>query len=305
MNPSDIPRVEAHLRGLDGLGFADLTKPLWSELSRRIDARERRTPSASDLAWPASQALSLEEHLNFGTRRVANKPGDLIVASSDSDARPPFGCGIVEGRAYELTAAQRHVLSEWFNMTPSRCVEVLQIALFPEQAVALFREVVIRTQEHQDPKNRRLTNGPRKIVLDRWGDFMSACKAREVEMEQVRESSRFHARVANLLRKAAERKVTHDESGPGSLAVLWQAQCEAQGLLFKVPNKEDEPGATQEKERQSAIREVLRCVLLSRGEQGLAKLVKEPFFLGEREEGISPDFAEVSAELDIILNQLK
>jgi hypothetical protein len=278
MNPNDVPRAEAHLRGLETLGFD--VKPLWTFLADLVAARERRVPTASDLSWPLLTPCSLDEHLA-------------------GDERPLLSCGIVKGRSYALSVAQRSILREWYNMIPTPVVQVIDLAVFPQDVapVAIIREVVLRTEEHTDPRNRAVLNGPRKIVIDRWGDFISACRTREIEIEQSRQSRSFLARSEKLFTRAKERGVRHYLSSPGSLATVWESECEAQGLTVHLTGD-------AEKVRQNAVREVLRSVLTSRGESALVALVREPsFFDGDGTTKLEREMSGFEAELDAMLKK--
>lgn len=227
-------KVERALRDLDAEGFR--TTELWLQLTKLVESRERGVPTEDDTAWPLLSPCGIEEHLK---------------------EKPFFGCNICQGRSYVLTQAQRQVLREWFNMIPSPEVEVIELSVYPGTAVAIAREVVLATTAHV--VRGKVLNGPRKVTISRFGAFMSACCAREKELQQQAEIAKLTKRVEALLARAKDAGVVHEVRAAGTVAYPWHSQIETKKLTDAAE-----------------IREELRVVLLSKGEQELAKLVREP-----------------------------
>lgn len=241
-------------------------------LAERERAAEVRAITPSDLAWPRIAPVSIEEHLTGGER-------------------PFLSCAAVEGRAYALSAAQREVIREWFNMTASQEVLVEMLATFPGQPT-IIREIVLRSEVHVDPANLRLLNGPRKITIDRWGDFCSAAKAREVDREQQRQVDVLASRIAKLIKTAKDAKprVRHNLTTTG-LAFEWHAVVQQKEV------------AESRKLDSGEVRDILRDLLLARGESGLVALVKEPSFAATSAAVREMD-EQLGAEMDRVLKAL-
>lgn len=250
----NIPKIESNLRSLEAAGFD--CSALWRELRAREVAAERRVPTEDDTRWPLTTPCSLEEHLNGGFP-LTTRTAELLDRKVERAVRPFFGTAIAVGRAYVLTPAQRSVMRKWFNLIPTEAVEVVEIKLF-DSAIAIPAHVVVKTQEHVDPRNRRLLNAPRKVTIDRWGQFMSECKAVETELAQQAEVDKLTARVARLLKRAGDAHVAFAVSA-GTIAYEWHAVIEQKKLTDAA-----------------AIREELRTILVSRGESKLAEMVNEP-----------------------------
>lgn len=221
--------------------------------------RERAVPTEDDTRFPLVDPGTIEEHL--GARPLAQKTVQSLEIRSEERLRPYFGCAIAEGRQYRLTLAQRQILREEFHMIPSPEVVVIRLETFPGATapVVYARNVVIRTIEHVS--NGTVVNSPRSVTISAFGKFMSACAAREKDLTQQREIARLTARVEKLLKRARAEGVAHGIASAGTVAYPWHSVIELKKLV--------DP---------DAVREELRVVLLSRGEHGLAKLVKEPFF---------------------------
>lgn len=242
--------------------------PLRAWVREQQASREGAVPTRDDTGWPLVTPESIEEHLGVAPR--SGRTEELVDSGESPLAgrRPVLSCALAKGRMYTLSAAQRAVLREWFNMIPSPEVEVVEVAEYAplaEPAGRYAREVTLRTTPHVS--HGTVLNGPRVVTITRWGAFMSACAAHEREAEQSRAVARFTARIVRLLKRAKAEKVAHDVRTPGTLSYAWHAAVESKGLT--------EP---------EAVRDELRDLLLARGEHGLAKLVKEPRFVNERED---------------------
>ncbi len=216
MNYNELEKVKGNLRYLESVGLP--TKEPWKWLSEWEEQQGRRSVTESDLAWPLLPPIPLSEHLT-GTER------------------PLLSCQITMGRMYRLSAAQRSVLREWYNMIPSEVVTIVEIAALQRVTSPLGEDkglvplhVVISTVEHIDPKNKRLVNGPRKVTIDRWGDFMQACLTRENEMEETRKWDSYFIRVNNLLQRA-RKEGYRSHLQAGTVATAWQSQVDTNNIV--------------------------------------------------------------------------
>lgn len=271
----DYNKIETALHYLASVGAP--TGQIWRWLECEQAKGETRKPTDVDRAWLLSDDCGLEEHLAVGEGKV----------------RPYLSCALVVGRAYCLTECQREVLREWFAMTCSETVEVLEVATFPGED-RVVREVVIRSEQHVDPQNKALVNGPRKVVIDRWGEFCSAVKVREFEKREQKEVDSLTARVSRLMDRAKKEKVGHRLRTPGDVAHQWHSevqQAEVEGRF----------NGLTEGEVQRVKREMLKEILLAKGEQGLARLVMETSLVTGK---LKEEFAEVEKEMDRLLAQL-
>lgn len=256
------------LRDLERYGFD--VKPLWREHAQRESARDGGVPSKDDTRWPRVAGEGIDEHLNRGQGAADN-------------TRPVFSCAIVKGRMYTLTSAQRAILREWFNMIPSPEVEIVDIVMWGD--TPYFREVIIKTTQLK--MRGTIINGPRCVTLDRFGAFMTACATREGEMATQAEIDRLTKRVEKLVKRANEEDVAHNVRSAGSVAYPWHAQIEQKRLVDPVH-----------------VREELRIVLLSQGEQGLAKLVREPSFTADDATNAASREAAKQEEFNAFLTSL-
>lgn len=257
MNPlTDRPRAESALRVLDSLGAP--TSDLWKWLAYEVERAESGEPTEADRCWPLVPAEDITEHLR-----------DTGVGEAGAIRRPLLSCAITVGRAYELSPAQRDVLRSRFSFTPTKTVEVLEIEVFPQDP-KIVRKVVLRSGEHIDPRRRAILQ---QVTITAWGEFMSQCAARTMERAQEAEYQKRLLQVSNLLLRAREEKVSHEERGPGAVATILSAQVEQKKL-------------TDPRE----IREELRTILISRGEDGLALLVREPQSPRGKEEILPDEF---------------
>lgn len=269
----NVERIETMVRELGAHGAPVAELRAWLAASQRT--AECRKVTEVDRAWPLVESCSIAEHMANGSR-------------------PVLSCALSDGRAYSLSEAQRSVIREEWNMTCSPEVSVVMLATFPGDP-KIVREVVLRSEQHVDPQNVRLLNGPRKITIDKWGEFCSKVAAREVERREQGEVDRLASRVAKLLRRAAgyvmeegkevyrkEKIVKHNLRSTG-IAFEWHA---------KVQQAEVEAG---EKLAPDAVRDLLRELLVSRGEHGLVELVKEPSAFGDRPKAVE-DFSEFEKE---------
>lgn len=244
------------------------TRELWVWLDARERAKECCTPTESDRAWPLIAPVSIEEHLT-------------------GDTRPVLSCAMAQGRAYTLDEAQRQVIAEWYRMTCSPTVVVAMLATFPGEPT-LVREVIIKSEQHVDPQNLRLLNGPRSVTIDRWGDFCTACAVRRVENADRRELDAMTSRVERLFKRAKAEGVHHRFRSPGNVSHEWHArvvQRRVEGRCDVSPE---------------VSRDLLRDVLALRGEPRLAELVKEPTPQG----GVKEDMRELDEEMDKLLASL-
>jgi hypothetical protein len=265
MNPlTDRPRAESALRVLDSLGAP--TSDLWKWLAYEVERAESGSPSPSDLSWPLIQPDGILDHLERTVR-----------AGNGESTRPVLSCAITVGRAYELSPAQRDVLRSRFGFTPTKTVEVVEIETFKGHP-GVVRKVVLKSGEHIDPRRRAILQ---QVTITAWGEFMSQCTARATEREQEAEYQKRLTQVTDLLYRADfekqpnglwkarpdDKKIKHKERGPGAVATILAAQVELKKL-------------TDPRE----IREELRAILISRGEDTLAALVKEPSIPRKEEE---------------------
>jgi hypothetical protein len=271
VNPlTDRPRAESALRTLDSLGAP--TSDLWKWLAYETEKAESGSPTDADLCWPLVPAEDITEHLrNDG------------VGEAGESRRPIFSCAIAVGRAYELSPAQRDVLRSRFAFTPTKTVEVVEVETFKDHP-RIVRKVVLKSGEHIDPRRRAILQ---QVTITSWGEFMSQCAARAIEREQEAEYQKRLTQVTDLLYRADfekqpnglwkarpdDKKIKHKERGPGAVATILAAQVELKKL-------------TDPRE----IREELRTILISRGEDSLAALVKEPSLRAEKADDLPDEF---------------
>lgn len=244
---------EQYEKAAQGLRAAEAARldvrAAWRDLENRRSAAEVGNPTADDRNWPLVPALPISEHVEGGV-----------------EERPVLSCALVKGRAYALTPAQRDVVRDRYAFTPAPLVEVVEAVVFPQEPTLIHR-VTLKSIEHVDPRRRAWLQ---QVTITGWGEFMSACRKREVERLQQAELGKRTAQVQRLLDRAKARGMEHGLRGPGTVANILHAQCEQKGLttVLKDPDAE--------KARHKAIREELRVVLLSKGETALAELVNEP-----------------------------
>lgn len=261
MNTIKINRALADLAS-EGVP-KDIMFPIveWLARANAEALRDREVPNEDDTRWPLLEPLTIDEHIALRSREKS-----LI----------PLSCAITEGRAYDLTEAQRAVLREWYNMIPTPTVEVVSLSVFDgsTSALRLAKEVILKTTTHR-PRGM-IENAPRKIVIKHWGRFMSACAAREVEMREERELAALRGRVHDIFKRAKNHKPqVIPVSSAGGLAQQWHALIVERGISKIVDPME----------RASAKRDLLREVLASNNEHALLALVKDPtFFPATRDE---------------------
>ena len=241
-----------------------------------------RQPDEHDLAWPWEGGVSITSHLSEGSKVIRSSSG-AVVKVGPMEERPVLSTQIEVGRAYSLTPAQRDVVRSWFNMTPAKLVEVLDIAFFPvsvanrsETVQSLIprhiMHVVLRSVEHVEERRKHVIN---KFTIAPWGRFMHEVQVREAEILQAQELAKFTQRVEHLLVKAKKQGVEHRQRTAGTVAYQLHSEVEVRKLT--TPEE---------------VRELLRCILVSLGEHGLAKLVKEPKYFpdsGEKKNGVKKD----------------
>lgn len=271
LNTEQVAECRVALQRLSTYG-ADVSA-LVKWLTEREQRNEVRAITDLDRVWPLIVHCTMAEHLSGGER-------------------PYLSQRICQGRAYRLTAEQRQVIFEWFNMTCSQEVMIESLVTF-ESDPRIVREVIIRSEQHIDPDNLRVLNGPRKVTIDKWGEFCSAVRNREVEVSQQKEVDSMVGRVARLLKKAKSENVPHKLRTPGDVAYEWHAKVQQR----KVEGKTDVPS--------SEVNEVLCNILSMRGEDELVAL----FNATARGSGSSStkadfEFAEVGVEMDKLMKEL-
>lgn len=276
MNQQQYELASQALRNAEALGVD--VKAAWRDLEARRATVETGQPSADDLLWPIIPALPVSQHLKAPKKTEKSLSGAVLQHSTRDEDRPVFSCAIVQGRAYSLTAPQRDVMRDRFNFTSAKWVEVMELAVYPGTNVPC--KVVLKSCEHIDTRRGAQTT-LQQITITKWGEFMSACRKREVERMQQAEVDKRKAQVERLFKRADEAGVEYDVK-PGTVAHQFHAQCEQKGLTTASKDKD------VEKARQKAVREELRIVLLSKGETALAELVNEPNFVPDRDEGDEP-----------------
>lgn len=281
-----IEECATALRLLRGWGADTAALQRW--LATVQERREVRGVTDADRAWPLREACSMDEHLN-GKKELSQRASDALgVATVERKRERPFlSCAIVAGRAYRLTAEQRQVILEWYNMTCSPEVMVEMLATF-EGEPTVVRECVIRSEQHVDPQNLRVLNGPRKVTIDRWGDFCSAVANRKVENDQRREVDAMVARVARLLKKAKTDGVAHELRGPGDVAHEWHAKVQLAAVEGRTVTTED----------------VLTAILEMRGEDGLVALWTKSRQSTAGKRSGSGEFAAADAAMDVLMKEL-
>ena len=121
-------------------------------------SEQRRQPSDDDLRWQRVEATPIADHISVG------------------NDRPTLDSSAVVGRLYSLTPGQRDFIRDTYNMTPTKLVEVLEVAVFHENPRCI-RRVILRSTDHiADPRRTKVIN---KLVIDHWGHFMSTAKAND------------------------------------------------------------------------------------------------------------------------------
>lgn len=263
-----------------------------------------RTPAmVAELEWAFSAENEIVEHCI--SKDVVRNITDLdrgwpllapcgIAEHLTGEERPLLSCALADGRSYRLDEAQRQIIREWYNMTCSPEVMVEMLATFPDNPT-IIREVIIRSEQHIDPENLRVLNGPRKVTIDRWGEFCTAVAGRRVENADRRECDALIARVARLFKKAKESKpeVHHRLKTPGSVGQEWHARVVQKRVEAKADLSPD------------IVRDILRDILTVRNEHGLVALVADPSFGSAASRGkLDKEMAEVDAEMDALLATL-
>lgn len=278
---SNFYNIRDRIDALEREGAPTVELRRW--LAEREKASEVRAIMPSDLAWPLIPTCSLEEHLNGGFPLSAKVAGILDAKQGVSVVRPTLSCAIEAGRIYALSAAQRAVIKELFNMIAGMEVEVKMLATFPGMPT-IVREVVLRI----DP-----LNSARKVTIERWGDFCSMVKSREVDAEQQRQVDVLAGRISKLIKDAKNNKpkeVKHNLTTTG-LAFEWHAVIQQREV------------AEHRKLDAGEVRDILRDLLLARGEHGLVVLVKEPSFAATSAAVREMD-EQLGAEMDRVMKEM-
>jgi len=124
----------------------------------------KRCPSADDLRWPLSPPEEIGAHLSLGADR------------------PTLDCKLVRGRSYGLTPGQRDILRDWYGLTPTRTIEVVNVELFDPAVYHhhnIVRSVTLRSNIHVEEHKRK--HMLISCVIDNWGAFCTAAKKRDEE----------------------------------------------------------------------------------------------------------------------------
>jgi hypothetical protein len=154
-------------------------KGVQDALTQRVED-DKRVPDEADRRWSVGPVPSIEDHLSMG------------------DGRPTLGCGMVVGRAYELTPGQRDVLRERFGMTPSRLVRVDEVAMF--DGGQMIKRVILHSEEHVPSNRRHLMVA---VVIDHWGEFMDAAQAKDAQRAECHvEKERVVGATTKVVKKA-------------------------------------------------------------------------------------------------------
>lgn len=252
---NSLAQVESALRVLTAQGYD--TQALWAEHNAWLEAMERRPVTEFDRQWATRLArMSLGEHYS----RVKDRDGwdvgneAAVLAASLCHA----------GRQFRLSPGQRAVLREWYGLTPTRLVELVGVETFADcDVISAF---TIRNAQHIDARERR--HALVEVRVHPAAEFFAAGKHQDDVYAATTEADRFLARVERLIDRARREKVEHGLSAPGGVAHQLHAEVLARHVAL---------------DDHSAIRELLRSILVSRGESALAELVKEPRFFPAEE----------------------
>lgn len=240
--PPTLAQVEAAFKVLEDSQIpVTVSRAIWAE---RLSEMQRQ-PTDEDRRYPHTVAVALEDHLGMG------------------DSRPNLDCGLVIGRAYSLSPAMRDVIRDWYNMTPTELVQVLDLRHFDEDQQAYIKSVTLRSEEHIDPRRVAVMT---KFTINAWGKFMARVAQRTEERKGEAEYARMMSRVMRLADKAKAAGIITYDFKPGKVAQRLQSEIETGRLV----------DAKQQ-------REVLRQILTAAGYEELAELVKDPTYFGDEE----------------------
>lgn len=184
MTTNDRVKAEAALTVLQNLSF-DCAKDGWRELTAKVEAYERGTPTASDLRFVVPSIAPLTAEHFQGRNPVALEPSNMWA-----------------GYHYTLSPGQRRWFRDFTGLTPAWTVTILWLEVWPGTQHPRSFKVV--SDVHVDPKHR-------KHVLTEWvvrgvGDFFLK-SAEYDEEERIAKVLRFVPGKVNIWRGVHTRAV--------------------------------------------------------------------------------------------------
>jgi len=136
---------------------------LYAQHQKRLDDRERGTPTALDLKYALNVPTSWAAHFDGGV--------------------PYFGVSTLRvGGQLLLTSGQRKVLNDMAGLTPTRTITILDIDFYP--GTTAVRTLTIGSNLH-------VPDHKRKHVLSKWtltnfGEFMQLAHDAQVTINSVK-----------------------------------------------------------------------------------------------------------------------
>jgi hypothetical protein len=153
-----IDQIETALRILESQGYD--TSSIWAEHNAWLLTLDQQQPTERDHAWARrAPAPSTIDEL----------PEQLTAAKCHA------------GRQFTLSPGQRDVLRTRFGLTPTKVVEVVNVAVYPNDATLMW-SVTLRSAEHVDPRRRKHVLN--EVVLVPVSEFFEQAAARDKEREE-------------------------------------------------------------------------------------------------------------------------
>ena len=158
-----IDQIETALRILESQGYD--TSSIWAEHNAWLLTLDQQQPTERDHAWArrAPAPSTIDEHF------VGGLPEQLTAAKCHA------------GRQFTLSPGQRDVLRTRFGLTPTKVVEVVNVAVYPNDATLMW-SVTLRSAEHVDPRRRKHVLN--EVVLVPVSEFFEQAAARDKEREE-------------------------------------------------------------------------------------------------------------------------
>lgn len=232
-----IEHIEQALRTLEAYEYD--TKSVWAEHNAWLQTLDAREPDAEDFAWATQNAA----------------PSSILEHAGDGKFEQLTAGNCFVGRQFTLSSGQRDLLRERHGLTPTREVEITNVTTFKDTNI--IWSFSLKSTEHIDPRRRKHVL-VETTIAPAAHFFKNAAHLDSNSAEQA-DAKRMIARVERLIKRADEQKVKHKLHKPGTVGL------QLHGIV-----------RTERITDPKIVRETLRGILISRGEDALAELVKEP-----------------------------
>lgn len=182
MTDSPYEKQSQALRTLEAAGFD--VKQLWRELTERESTKDRGEPSEDDKRYELPlECPRTESHLAGGNEVLA--PGRLW-----------------NGLSYTLTAGQRGLLRDLYELTPTMTVTVKWVEPWPGTRYPY--RMCLTSDLHVDNRLRRhvLT----QVVVNKVGEFFRCAAERDVEEQKAEPLGEKMLTVGKVMNLASEHR---------------------------------------------------------------------------------------------------